>query len=222
MCHALYQAPPTSDGAFLFWPDPQVPPQPTEDNVPNSFADTTIAEPQSGGTRPLPKGLTIRAREPTDWQEIAALMELPKVRWGTLRLPFTRKDQWRKLLENPPEERTGVVAVFDGCIVGSADVFQYKGRRRHVGDLFVAVHDDFHGRGIGSGLMAALVDVADNWLDLKRLELKVNVDNAPAIRLYQKFGFEVEGTHRADVFRAGQYVDSFFMARLRPGWSLRQ
>jgi putative acetyltransferase len=190
--------------------------------VPDSFAETTTAEPQAGGTPPLSKGLTIRAREPTDWQDIAALMDLPNVRWGTLRLPYTRKDQWRKLLENPPEERTGIVAVLDGRIVGSSDVFQYKGRRRHVGDLFVVVHDDFQRRGIGSELMATLVDVADNWLDLKRLELAVYVDNMPAIGLYQKFGFEVEGTHRAHAYRDGQYVDSFFMARLRPGWSVRQ
>ena len=62
---------------------------------------------------------------------------------------------------------------------------------------------NFQGRGIGSALMAALVDVADNWLDLKRLELKVYVDSAPAIRLYQKVGFEVEGTYRGDAFGAG-------------------
>jgi L-phenylalanine/L-methionine N-acetyltransferase len=126
------------------------------------------------------------------------------------------------MMENPSEERTGIVAVLEGRIIGSADVFQYKGRRRHVGDIGMSVHDDFQRRGIGSALMAALIDVADNWLDLKRLELTVYADNALAIRLYQKFGFEAEGTLRAYAFRAGQYVDSFFMARLRPGWSTRQ
>jgi L-phenylalanine/L-methionine N-acetyltransferase len=70
----------------------------------------------------------------------------------------------------------------------------------------------------GAALTAALVDAADNWLDLKRLELTVYMDNEPAIRLYQKFGFEVEGTCRGHAFRDGQYVDSFFMARLQPGW----
>jgi putative acetyltransferase len=161
--------------------------------------------------------LTIRAREPSDWEEIAALTELAKVRWGTLRLPYTRKEQWRKWMENTPEERTGIVAVLDTRIVGSADIFQYKGRRRHAGDIGMAVHDDFQRRGIGSALMAALIDVADNWLDLKRLELTVYADNATAIRLYQKFGFEVEGTLRGYAFRAGRYVDSLFMARLPPG-----
>jgi putative acetyltransferase len=86
----------------------------------------------------------------------------------------------------------------------------------------MSVHDDFCGRGIGTALLAALVDLSDNWLNLKRLELTVYVDNEPAIRLYQKFGFEMEGTRRRDVFRNGQYVDSYAMARLRPGWRVRQ
>jgi L-phenylalanine/L-methionine N-acetyltransferase len=186
--------------------------------VANFLGNIQTARPPAGGATPALTGLVLRAREPSDWEEIAALTELPNVRWGTLRLPYTRKDQWRKMMENPPEERTGIVAVLDGRIVGSADIFQYKGRRRHVGDIGMSVHDDFHRRGIGTALMAALIDVADNWLDLKRLELKVYVDNAPAIRLYRKFGFEVEGTVRGDAFRAGEYVDSFFMARLQPGW----
>jgi L-phenylalanine/L-methionine N-acetyltransferase len=191
-----------------------------EDTMPNSLVDMQTAGPVLDGANPPSAGLTIRAREPSDWEELAALMELPKVRWGTLRLPYTRRDQWRKMMENPPEERTGIVAVLDGHVVGSADVFQHKGRRRHVGDIGMSVHDDFQRRGIGSALMAALINVADDWLDLKRLELTVYADNAPAIRLYRKFGFEVEGTLHGYAFRAGQYVDSFFMARLRPGWSM--
>jgi L-phenylalanine/L-methionine N-acetyltransferase len=190
--------------------------------VPNSLADTKITALPPGGTSALLAGLAIRALEPSDWEEIAALTELPKVRWGTLRLPYTRKDQWRKWMENPPEDRTGIVAVLEGRIVGSAGIHQYKGRRRHVGEVGMSVHDDFQRLGIGSALMAALIDVADNWLDLKRLELTVYVDNEAAIRLYKKFGFEVEGTRRRDAFRDGKYVDSFSMARLRPGWSTGQ
>jgi len=38
-----------------------------------------------------------------------------------------------------------------------------------------------------------------------------------AIALYEKFGFEVEGTHRRYAFRNGEYVDAYSMARLR-GW----
>ena len=45
------------------------------------------------------------------------------------------------------------------------------------------------------------------------------MDNEPAIRLYRKFGFEVEGTLRELAYRDGRYVDGFLMARLAPGGS---
>jgi putative acetyltransferase len=60
-----------------------------------------------------------------------------------------------------------------------------------------------------------VVDLADNWLGLTRLDLRGYVDNVPAIALYRKFGFEKEGTHQRFAFRDGKYVDAHVMARLR-------
>lgn len=62
----------------------------------------------------------------------------------------------------------------------------------------------------------AIIDLADNWLNIGRLELSVYADNARAIGLYERFGFEREGFHPAYSFRNGAYVDSISMARLRP------
>lgn len=64
--------------------------------------------------------------------------------------------------------------------------------------------------------MKAALDLADNWLNLGRLELDVFCDNEPGVRLYRKFGFETEGTLRRLAFRDGRFVDGFLMARLRP------
>ena len=181
----------------------------------------TDAEPSGTAAAPPPDtrrnaaGLTIRAREPDDYDAIAELIALPKVRFGTLRLPFTSRDATRKWMEKSSEGHTGIVAVLEGRIVGSAGVNQYKGRRSHVGGIGLCVHDDFHRRGIGSAMLAALIDAADNWLGLRRLELTVYVDNGPAIALYKKHGFAIEGTRRQDAFRAGTFVDSHAMARLK-------
>src|SRR5690348_11274640 len=79
-------------------------------------------DPPPAAARAQPAGLVIRAREPGDFQEIAALLQLPRVRWGTLRLPFVSEEATRKFLEAPAEGRTGIVAVTDGRIVGSADL----------------------------------------------------------------------------------------------------
>jgi putative acetyltransferase len=79
----------------------------------------------------------------------------------------------------------------------------------------MAVPTAWQGKGVGSALMSAMCELADGWLNVFRLELTVYTDNARAIALYRKFGFEIEGTHRAYALRAGRYVDSHSMARIR-------
>jgi putative acetyltransferase len=79
----------------------------------------------------------------------------------------------------------------------------------------MAVREEFQGKGVGDALMKALIEIADGWLNVFRLELTVFTDNERAIRLYRKHGFEVEGTHKAYALRDGRYVDTYSMARIR-------
>ena len=79
----------------------------------------------------------------------------------------------------------------------------------------MAVHQDYQRQGIGSQLLAAVIDLAENWLGVHRLELTVFTDNAAAIHLYQKHGFEIEGEARQFALRAGQYVNAYYMARIK-------
>lgn len=128
-----------------------------------------------------------------------------------------RLKQWRKRLAEPPEGYFSLVACVEREVVGQLGLhtFPNRPRRRHVGQIGMAVRDDWQGKGVGTALMQAAVDLADNWLNLTRLELEVYTDNASAIRLYKKFGFTVEGTLAQFAFRDGEYVDSYLMARLR-------
>ena len=189
---------------------------PTQESIQETTEGST---PPSAGPLPAarkgPPGLIVRAREPGDWEALSALMQLPRVRWGTLRLPFTSADETRKWIERPADGSVFIVATLDDRLIGAASMIRYKGRRDHVGDIGMSVHDDFQGRGVGAALLGALVDTADKWLNLRRLELAVYVDNEPAIRLYKRFGFVIEGTRRAVAFRDGAFVDDYIMARVR-------
>ncbi|WP_164876006.1 GNAT family N-acetyltransferase [Falsirhodobacter deserti] len=110
-----------------------------------------------------------------------------------------------------------------GCVheEGAEKIVAYGGlmprtrRAAHVGEIFLLVHDDYTGRGYGTCILQALLDLADNWLGLRRVELEVNTDNAPAIHLYIRHGFELEGTKRGDALRDGVLIDTHIMGRLR-------
>lgn len=161
--------------------------------------------------------IVIRRATPDDAEALQRLFDAPRARWGTMQIPYMSAEQRRKRLADYDDSAHPLVAVVEGEVVGqlTLHVMSRHARRRHAGGLGMAVRDDWHGRGVGTALMAACVNLADNWLNLRRLELDVYVDNEPALRLYKKFGFEIEGRLVDYAFRDGEYVDAYFMARLR-------
>ena len=161
--------------------------------------------------------IEIRRSEPSDYAALRAIHAQPRAIWGTLQLPFPSATVWKQRLTEQAEQVFGLVAVVGEEIVGSLalSICDSSPRRRHAGTLGMAVHDDWQGCGVGSALLAAAIDLAEQWLALTRLELTVYTDNTPAIQLYEKFGFCVEGTLRRYAFRDGKLVDAYCMARLR-------
>jgi L-phenylalanine/L-methionine N-acetyltransferase len=159
----------------------------------------------------------IRHAEPDDADAIHRIMSGPKATAGTLQLPLQSVEYVRKRFSESPEGLYHLVACVEGEVVGHLGLETTpRPRRRHVSILGMAVHDDLQGKGVGTALMEAALDLADNWLNLTRLELTVYTDNEAAIALYEKFGFEVEGTHCSFAFRDGEYVEAYSMARLKP------
>ena len=159
--------------------------------------------------------ILIRAMEPADIPDLTEAWNQPAAFAGTLQLPYTPVEKRQQGFIVTAPNRNNLVAVIEGRVIGLLGLHRGEARRAHVGDIGMAVHDAYAGRGAGTALMAAAIDLADNWLQLKRLELGVYADNARAIALYERFGFEREGVQRAYAWRNGAYVDSIAMARLR-------
>ena len=162
-----------------------------------------------------PPGLVIRAAAVEDVPALTEIANEPGYRWGTLRLPYQSQEQTRRWFTGLGTHETLLVAELDGKVVGNGGLHRQAGRRQHTAILGMGVRDAFQRRGVGTAILTALVDAADLWLDLRRLELVVYTDNAPAIALYERFGFAREGLMRGYAFRDGRYVDSLLMARLR-------
>ncbi len=81
-----------------------------------------------------------------------------------------------------------LVALDAELIVGEAELTLLP----ETGRLTIVVREDYRRRGIGSALLAGLIDKARLQRGTKRIALDVFADNEAALRLYQNFGFEIE------------------------------
>ncbi|OUM08724.1 GNAT family N-acetyltransferase [Pseudomonas syringae] len=164
---------------------------------------------------PIPQILIQRMAEP-HLEGVTALYNEPAVCRQVLQMPYQSIDVWRKRLADSTERHVKLVALNGGEVIGSIGLEQYsRSRQSHVGAIGMGVASSWHGKGIGSRLLGAALDVADNWMNLHRVELTVYADNEAALGLYRKFGFEVEGRLRHYAVREGVFVDALSMARLR-------
>ncbi len=154
---------------------------------------------------------------PDDHEALHDIYSQPGVIRGTLQLPFASTALWRERAAATDKGAYKLVAAVDGRVVGHLGLFVAANpRRSHAGSIGMAVHDAWQGRGVGSALLSAALELADRWLNLSRVELEVFTDNEPAVRLYRRTGFEVEGTLVGYALRDGALVDCYAMARMRP------
>ncbi len=86
-----------------------------------------------------------------------------------------------------------------------------RSRLIHVGEFGITVPRAFWGQGIGDALMDAMLDWARASGIIKKINLKVRTDNLPAIKLYKKKGFEIEGVLKKENLVDGIYHDLLHM-----------
>jgi putative acetyltransferase len=128
--------------------------------------------------------VSIRHAEPDDAQAIHRILSGARVTAGTMQLPLQSVADVRKRFFSETREGLYDLVACVEEVVGHLGLQMFtRPRRRHVGEIGMAVGDDWQGQGIGTALMEAALDLADNWLNLRRVELTVYADNAAGIGL---------------------------------------
>ena len=160
--------------------------------------------------------IAVRRAEPSDAEAIWKCYTAPLAVRNTLQMPYRSLDSVREQLTKCGEGDHILVAAIDDEVVGVIGLHtSSRPRVNHRGEIGMMVRDDWHGKGVDTAMMRAVIDLADKWLNLARIELTVFTDNESVIALYRKFGFEIEGTHRKYAFRDGDFVDAYAMARIK-------
>ena len=160
-------------------------------------------------------------------------MKIREIDKGEVRMYFEclkKIDQETKFMMFEPDERqfdenliTSYLTNKDDLFVGAFSEHDIVGilsakrgsfrRIRHCAYIVIGIRQAFQRQGIGSKLF----DKLDEWArknQLKRLELTVEVSNTPAINLYEKQGFSIEGIKRKTMLVDGEFVDEYMMAKL--------
>jgi L-phenylalanine/L-methionine N-acetyltransferase len=182
-----------------------------------------IAEPINVLAAPTPAALAepatvaFRRLSPADAFSLAMLMRDPEIYRSMLDLPHPAVEDWQHTLSKLGPNDHWLCALAEDQLVGWGSLTVHADMaRRHTAQLGVVVARAWWGRRVGSALMRELLNLADDWLNLQRVELSVFTGNARAVELYQRHGFEVEGTQRALALREGRYADAYLMSRLHP------
>jgi RimJ/RimL family protein N-acetyltransferase len=112
-------------------------------------------------------------------------------------------------------ERTNcklLVALAEGQAVGLlAAMGGERNRLRHAALLTLGVLRAYWSQSVASRMLSEAVSWAPG-AGIKRLELLVHTANARAIALYQRHGFEIEGTRRSSMRVDGVYTDEYLMS----------
>lgn len=159
----------------------------------------------------------VRLYEDRDLDAVFEVFDQPKCRLALGRDPWGTSAALKAWFDVLPPATLKVVATLGDAPVGIGILARDAGSRAHVGTLCLFVHDDHHRKGIGAMLLRVLVVSAERFYFLQRLELNVVCDNPVAVKLYERFGFRIDGRQVGSLCYGGAFHDTYTMARLGPG-----
>ncbi|MBN1810892.1 MAG: GNAT family N-acetyltransferase [Anaerolineae bacterium] len=137
-------------------------------------------------------------------------------------LPFSlaQEERWfEKHLEQLERQKLVLLAIEtdEGVHIGNIGLHQIDWKNRHA-ELGIAIGEKtYWDQGYGTDAICTMLKFAFREMNMHRVQLRVDEDNARAIRCYEKAGFKKEGTLRDVVFREGKYIDQHVMSILQRG-----
>ena len=140
-------------------------------------------------------------------EDIAQIEELDSLSTSPTRNIHREMEKYFGSVDPTTHERTLIfLCEVDGVVAAKAELMlpplsnhveRWQGASGYI--KRVIVHPEFRQRGLARGLMLHIMEYAQKELLLSALDLHVWEMNLPAIRLYEKLGFELQ--HRELYFR---------------------
>jgi len=163
-----------------------------------------------------PETLVIREAVPADVGSIAAIYNQGIVdRVATLETEERTPEERAAWLAARNSRHPVLIAEVAGQAVGWGSLNPFNPRKAydHVADFSLYVERGWRGKGVGGGLLAALIERA-RGLGYHKLVLAAFPWNAAGMALYQKHGFRTVGIYKEQGLLDGKWVDTILMEKI--------
>jgi RimJ/RimL family protein N-acetyltransferase len=134
-----------------------------------------------------------------------------------LPLSLAQEERWFEGMLNSVERQESVlmaIETLDGVHIGNIGLHRIDWKNRSTELGIVIGEKSFWNQGLGTDAIRTLLGLAFGEMNLHRVYLHVDADNARGIRCYERAGFTHEGVLRDAVFREGVYHDQHVMSVL--------
>jgi len=132
--------------------------------------------------------------------------------------PESLQEYKAAMREREERMRAGLLHSFaiihEGAPIGATHIAPNESHT--TGDIGLWIGSQFQGRGHGTESIRQLTAIGFEKLKLHRLEARVFVGNARSRRIFEKNGFNLEGTLRQAVLKRGKYLDEWILGRIHP------
>jgi RimJ/RimL family protein N-acetyltransferase len=145
-------------------------------------------------------------------------MEVTRFLQARYQIPRLAEERW--IAENSAKpgsfgHANYAIETKEGRHLGSVG-FHYANPENRKATLGIMIGDKaFWSRGYGTDALLTLLRFGFDEMNLNRIDLSVDAENARAVACYRKCGFVEEGRLREHRYKRGAYVDQLWMGVLR-------
>ncbi|MGN0312019.1 MAG: GNAT family N-acetyltransferase [Lachnospiraceae bacterium] len=127
--------------------------------------------------------------------------------------PLDKDGQVEDILSTKKQPASIMLLAMDGDEIAGIGTIHSgnKIKARHQGELGIVVAKKYQAQGIGSEIIRRLIDFCKGNGITTRIQLDTRCDNEVAVKLYERFGFEIEGRLKNTTLLNGEYFDLYVM-----------
>ncbi len=168
----------------------------------------------------LHKGNLVIIREANKLDAVKMIKYIDKISRESDNLTFgegefgANYEQEEVFIENISRQKNSlmIIAEDNGKIIGNLTfVGGKRPRTAHSGEFGISVLKDYWGNGLGTELINYLIDWSKEHKIVRKINLRVRIDNIHAISLYEKMGFVMEGKISREMKIEDEFIDALHM-----------